>query len=74
MGAVVAYFDAGGYGSKGVGTFFKAMTQAVLLFGVETWVLTLRMEQSLSSFQHKVAGRLTGGQSRIRGGASWEYP
>ena len=39
-GAVVADFDMGGGGSEGVGTFFKAVTQAVLLFGAETWVMT----------------------------------
>ena len=37
------------------GHFFKAVTQAVLLFGAEMWVLTSRMEQALSSFQHRVA-------------------
>ena len=56
----VAYFDLEGGGSKGVGEFFKAVTQAVLLFGAETWVLTPRMERSLSSFQHRVAQRING--------------
>ena len=36
------------------GYFFKAVTQAVLLFGAETWVLTSRMERALSIFQHRV--------------------
>ena len=42
-------------GSKVVGTFFKAVTQAVMLFGAETWVLDPRMEQTLSIFQHNVS-------------------
>ena len=46
--------------SKVSGNCFKAVTQAVLLFGEETWVMTPRMERSLSSFQHRVARRLTG--------------
>ena len=56
MGAVVADFEPGGGGSKGVMVFFlKAVTQAVLLFGEEMWVLTPRMEQALSSFQNRFA-------------------
>ena len=74
MGAVVADFEPGGGGSEGVGTFFKAVTQAVLLFGAETWVLTPSMYQALSSFQHRVARRITGRHPRRQGGGSWEYP
>ena len=68
MGAVVADFDPGGGRSEGVGTFFKAVTQAVFLFGAETWVLTPRMERALSSFQHRVERRLTGRHPRRQGG------
>ena len=50
------------------------MKQAVLLFRAETWVLTTRMDQSLSSFQHGVAQRLTVRQPRRQGDWSWEYP
>ena len=56
------------------GHFSKAVTQAVLLFGVETWVLNPRMERDLDSFQHSVARRITSRQPRIRGDGSWEYP
>ena len=52
------------------GHLFKAVTQAVLLFGAETWVLTPRMELALSSFQHRVARRITGRQPMRQGG--WE--
>ena len=37
------------------GLFFKAVVQAVLLLGAETWELTPRVERALSSFQHRVA-------------------
>ena len=50
MGAVVADFELGGGGYEGVGTFFKAVTHVVLLFGVETWVMTPSMERALSTF------------------------
>ena len=45
----------------------------VLLFGAETWVLNPRMKGALDSFQHRVAQRLTGRQTRIRGDGSWAY-
>ena len=41
-------------------TFYIAVTQAVLLFGSETWVLTARMERALDTFQSRVARKLTG--------------
>ena len=40
------------------GTFYKAVVQATLLFGVETWVMTPRIERTLGSFHHRVARRL----------------
>ena len=49
------------------GNFSKAATQEMLLFGAETWVITPRMERYLSSFQHRVAQRLTGRHPRRRG-------
>ena len=60
--------------SESVGTFYKAVAQAVLLLGAETWVLTPRMEQALDIFQHRVARRLTGSQPRRQWGGSWAYP
>ena len=71
---VVTGTGLGGGRSEGVGTFFKAVTQAVLLFGAETCVLASRMEQALNIFQHSVARRLIGRQLRRRGGGIWEYP
>ena len=56
------------------GIFLKAVSQAVLLFGVETWVLTSRTERDLDSFQHRVTRRLTGRQPRRRWYGSWAYP
>ena len=56
------------------GNFFKAMAQAVLLFGAETWVLTQRMEKALDSFQYRVARRLAGKQTCRQTDGSWDYP
>ena len=57
-----------------LGNFFKEVLQALLLFGAETWVLTLRMERAVDSFQHEAACRLTGRQPLRRGGRRWVYP
>ena len=54
--------------------FYTAVTQAVLLLGAETWVLTPRMEKALDSFQARVARKITGGQPRRRKDGSWIYP
>ena len=56
------------------GNFYKAVAQAVLLFGAETWVLTQSMERSLDSFQSRVARRITGKHTRQRNYGSWDYP
>ena len=73
-GRLSRIFIREGADPKVLGHLYKAATQAVLLFGAETWVLTPSMEQALDSFQHRVAQRLTGRQPMIRGGGSWAYP
>ena len=54
--------------------FYNAVTQAVLLFGEEMWVLSPRMEKALESFQSRVARKITGRQPRQRNNRSWIYP
>ena len=54
--------------------FFKAVVQAVLLFGAETWVLTPRIERALESFMHGAARRITGRQPRRGWDEKWYYP
>ena len=44
------------------------------MFGADTWLLTLRMEQALSSFQQRVARRITGRKPMRQGDGIWEYP
>ena len=41
---------------------YTAVTQQVLLFGAETWVLMKKMESALDAFQGRVARALTGRQ------------
>ena len=56
------------------GNFFKAVVQAVLLFGAETWVLTPRIERALESFLHGAACRITGRQPPRGGGREMDIP
>ena len=51
-----------------------AVVQSVLLYGSETWVLTLRMKRMLGGVHHRVAHRLTGRQPRKGRDGNWVYP
>ena len=51
-------------GSKVSRNFYIAVTQQVLLFGAETWVLTKNMELAMDAFQGRIARTLTGRQPR----------
>ena len=55
-------------------SFNTAVTQQVLLFGAETWVLNWKMESALDAFQGRVARRLTGRQPRRGRNGRWFYP
>ena len=55
-------------------TFYIAVTQQVLLFGAETWVLTEKMEKDLDDFQGRVERKLTGRQARRGRNGGWYYP
>ena len=54
--------------------FYITVTQVVLLFGSETWVLASRMEKALDSFQSRVARKITGRQPWRRKDRIWIYP
>ena len=54
-------------------TTFKAIVQAVLLFGSETWVVTPRMGRVLGGLQDQVAQRLTGRLAQQKTERKWEY-
>ena len=55
------------------GFFFKAVVQSMLLFGVETWVVTPRMVQVLAGFQYQVVRRMTGQLTRWISDGICEY-
>ena len=51
----------------------NCVTQQVLLFRAETWVLTKNMEAALDAFQGRVARRLTGRVPRLGRDGKWQY-
>ena len=53
--------------------FYIAVTQQVLLFGAETWVLTVRIEAALAAFQGRVARQLTGRLPRRGRDGKWQH-
>ena len=55
------------------GFFFKAVIQAVLLFGAETWVVTSFVGKALGGFQIQVARRLMGQLLWGTTGGTWRY-
>ena len=60
VGAVLKYFWVGGGQLMDLHKFSKAVIQANLLFGSETWVMTPRTGRNLGGFHHSVALFITG--------------
>ena len=50
---------------------YLAVGKLVLLYGSETWVLTLRMQRVLDGFHHRVARRQMGRQQQKGRGIGW---
>lgn len=59
---------------KTMATIYKAVVQAVLLYGAESWVLSLAMEKKLNSFHHRCARYITGQHIRQNPDESWTCP
>jgi hypothetical protein len=60
---------------KAMASFYKAIIQAVLLYGSESWVVTKRMMQTLRGFHNRCARYLTGQNIRYDTVADeWIYP
>ena len=57
-----------------MGMFYKAVVQAILLYGCESWTLTNPMIKALESFHHRVARRISGKMPKRLHDGSWTYP
>ena len=62
-----------GTDARNLGNIYVAVVQAVMLYGSDTWVMTLRVGWVLCVFHHRVACRLTGRQPRIGQDGGWMY-
>ena len=60
--------------AKTRGYFYKAIVQAVLLYGSETWMLSESMLKQFESFHRRVALYLTGRHIRQLEDGTWLYP
>ena len=66
----------GKYGSNGavLGDVYKSVTQLVLLYVSESWVITGSMVKVLESFHHQSARKVTRMTEKSGLGGKWEYP
>ena len=56
------------------GMIYKALTQSVILYGSEIWVVTGEMIKVLEGFHHRAARWITGMAETRGAGREWEYP
>jgi hypothetical protein len=63
-----------GVSPRHIGYFYKAIVQAILLYGSETWTITPRMLQILNGFHHRIARRISGLMPVRQDDDSWFYP
>ena len=60
--------------SQTIVIFYVEVVQAVLLYRLEMWVISLRIWRTLGGFHHQVDYRLIGEQLQKRLDVNWGYP
>ena len=53
---------------------YKAVTQSVLLYISESWVVTGEILKVLKAFHHRAVQWITGMTAKCGAGREWEYP
>ena len=56
------------------GGMYKELSQSILLYGREIWVVTREMLKLLTVFRHRAARQIMGMTSKRGAGREWEYP
>ena len=74
MGVAVKNFDMGRGRHTYVRTILKLMVQAVLLFGLDKWVLNPYIGKALEVFLHRLTLQLVVKQPYRKTDEIWEYP
>ena len=54
--------------------FYKAVVQAVLLYGAESWVITDRMWRAINSFHNRCTRYISGEHIRQKPNGEWDQP
>ena len=73
-GRIAGILNAEGANPKTMGYFYKAIVQAILLYGSETWTLTRNILKRFDSFHARVARYLTGRHIRQLEDGTWFCP
>jgi exonuclease III len=73
-GRICRILSKEGANPKAMASIYKAVVQAVLLYGSESWVLTQSMEKKLQSFHRRCARYITGQHIRQNPDESWTCP
>ena len=63
-----------GADGRTLGRIYVEVVQDVLLYGSETWVMTLRIGRLLVGFHHRVYRKMTRHKPRIGRYGEWMYP
>jgi hypothetical protein len=72
-GRISRILSKDGEDPKAMASFYKAIVQSVLLYGSESWVLTLAMEKQLQGFHRRCAQYITGQNIRQNKDGTWTY-
>ena len=73
-GRIAGILNAEGANPKTMGYFYKAIVQAILLYGSESWTLTRNILKRFDSFHARVARYLTGRHIRQLEDGTWFCP
>ena len=73
-GRICRILSREGANPKAMASIYKAVVQAVLLYGSESWVLTQAMEKKLQAFHHRCARHITGQHIRQNPDETWTCP
>ena len=59
--------------SQALGQIYLVIVQSIMLYGLDTWVLTPPMKRVLGGLYHRVSRRLTGRKTHIGRDGGWFY-
>ena len=70
----MVYGEGGGGGAWMSRLVYVSVVQAVLIYGLDTWVMSPHIGNTLGRFHHRLVCRLTGRNLRRRTDGTWVYP